>query len=128
MAGALGGTISSTALTLQFSRLSRAEPHRARALALGVLAACTVLPLRIMAVSLVLNPRVAVAVLYYVVPALVAAGVPALLLLRGSISGEASPTAEPRNPLRLALALQMAVVFEIAIVLSSFARAMGVRI
>ncbi|MDF1504389.1 DUF4010 domain-containing protein, partial [Roseisolibacter sp. H3M3-2] len=55
VAGLLGGLVSSTAVTLGFSRRSRDEPAHARALALGVVGACTVLLLRVAA------PRAALA-------------------------------------------------------------------
>ena len=119
--GALGGLISSTALTLQFSRMSRAEPQYARGLGLGVLTACTVLPLRVLTVSLVLNPLVAREVLVYVIPALVVGAAASFVLLRDSGSVD-SPTMEPRNPLRLGMALQMALLFEVAMVVVTFAR------
>ncbi len=47
MTGLLGGLVSSTALTLGFSRRSRAEPALARALAQGILAAWTVMFFRV---------------------------------------------------------------------------------
>src|SRR5512141_2717479 len=48
IAGLLGGTISSTAVTLGFSRQSRNEPALARSLAYGVIGACTVLLPRVL--------------------------------------------------------------------------------
>src|SRR3989338_3918636 len=45
--GLLGGLISSPAVTLNFSRESRRQPPLGRVLAIGVIAACTVLPLRV---------------------------------------------------------------------------------
>lgn len=120
--GALAGLISSTALTLQFSRLSRAEPQHVRGLALGVTAACTILPLRVLLVSIVLNSDVAREVLFYVVPAFLTGAAISLALARDSTSVE-SEAPDVRNPLRLASALQMAVVFELAIIVIGYARA-----
>jgi len=59
--GLLGGLISSTAVTLGFSRQSRAEPEHARGLALGVIAACTVLLGRVLVVTAVLSLSTALA-------------------------------------------------------------------
>ena len=59
-AGLVGGLISSTAVTLTFARQSRAEPEAAMGLATGVIAACTILLLRVMAVTFVLNPATGV--------------------------------------------------------------------
>jgi uncharacterized membrane protein (DUF4010 family) len=120
--GALAGLISSTLLTLQFSRISRSEPQHARALGLGVVAACALLPLRLLAVSIVLNPLVARELLFYTIPAAVAGVGFTLLLLRHSSSVEA-PAPEPENPLHLWSALQMAVVLEVTFVAIGYARA-----
>lgn len=54
--GLLGGLVSSTAVTLAFSRRSRKEPELSSALAFGVAAACTVLLLRVLVVATVLQP------------------------------------------------------------------------
>ena len=119
--GALAGLISSTALTLQFARISRAEPEHARGLALGVLAACTILPIRVFVVSLVLNPSVAVQLLYFVIPPFLASAAACALLLRHSASVEA-PAEPPKNPLRLWTAVQLAVAFEVAFIVIDYAR------
>ena len=60
VAGLLGGLISSTSVTLGFSRTSRARTADTPALALGVLAACTVMYLRVLLTTAVLNPGLAV--------------------------------------------------------------------
>jgi len=66
--GLLGGLVSSTAVTLNFSRRSRDDAALAPSLALGVIAACTVLLPRIALVSAVLRPAVALAVLPVLAP------------------------------------------------------------
>lgn len=121
LTGALAGLISSTALTLQFSRLSRAEPQHVRGLALGVLAACTILPLRVFLISLAVNPPVALQALYFVIPALLVSAGFAVLLLRDSESVEAAAEV-PKSPLRLGTALQLAVAFELTFVVIGFAQ------
>ncbi len=55
--GLLGGLVSSTAVTLSFSRESRSSPKYAVSLALGVLAACTVVIPRVFAITLALSLR-----------------------------------------------------------------------
>lgn len=119
--GALAGLISSTALTLQFSRISRAEPSHARGLALGVIAACTILPARIVLVSLALSPAVALHLLWFAIPAFAVGAVCSVLLLRKSDSAEAT-TEAPKSPLRLWSALQLAIVFELAFVAIRYAQ------
>lgn len=54
--GLLGGLVSSTAVTLSFSRRSRLEPTVASALAFGVTAACSMLLLRVLVLATVLQP------------------------------------------------------------------------
>lgn len=54
--GLLGGLISSTAVTFTFSRRSREEPALGAPLALGVVAACTVLIPRVLIISTTLQP------------------------------------------------------------------------
>ena len=54
--GLLGGLVSSTAVALTLAQKSREEPGHARSLALGVVAACTVLIPRVLGTTLVLSP------------------------------------------------------------------------
>jgi uncharacterized membrane protein (DUF4010 family) len=121
VAGALGGVVSSTAVTLTFSRLSRTEERLGTALARGVLAACTVLLPRVLIVSAFLNPAVSLAL----VPML---ALPLVVGLALSIIGWRSDTdapigeETPSNPLHLGAAIQMAVAFQIAMIVVTFAR------
>jgi uncharacterized membrane protein (DUF4010 family) len=124
IAGFLGGLVSSTAVTLNFARASRrdaADPKTAIALALGVVAACSVLPLRVLVLAAFLHAPVAKAL------------APALLLpfAAGAVvigfSWLRSPqgtdgTVMPGNPLRLGLAIQMAAFFQIVLWLLSALR------
>jgi uncharacterized membrane protein (DUF4010 family) len=121
--GLLGGLVSSTAVTLHFSRQSRVEPAYAEALGLGVVAACTVLVPRVLVVSTLLQSGVGLAVLPYLVPPfVVGAGVVALVLWRARRRGPDNPRetgehplpelSEARNPLGLIRSLQMAVAFQ----------------
>ena len=111
LTGLLGGLISSTNVTLTFSRLSRREPGMAGPLALGVVAACTVMYFRVFAALLVLERRMAMDVLpYLALPGMIGVGLLAFGLWRCSASSDGGETAE--NPLQLAAALQMAVLFQ----------------
>lgn len=111
LVGVLGGLISSTALTLNFSRESREQPQLGRVLALGVIAACTVLPVRIVLLTAALNPAVSVHTLLYMLPPFVTG-----IVIAGVVMRRRDPqhitAATPRNPLRFAAALQMAAVFQ----------------
>jgi uncharacterized membrane protein (DUF4010 family) len=115
LAGLLGGVVSSTAVTLNFARESRTRPAGAEALAVGALAASAVMPLRVGALSAILNLDVARALW----PALAA---PLLLgvtvVVRGLRRGAAESKAEPElpaNPLRLGAAIQMTLAFAIVL-------------
>src|SRR5262245_50662714 len=59
LAGLLGGLVSSTNVTLTFARLSRRERSLAGPLALGTIAACTMLFPRVLVAAAVLRPAVA---------------------------------------------------------------------
>jgi uncharacterized membrane protein (DUF4010 family) len=125
MAGLLGGVISSTAVTIGFARFSRREQQVSVALACGVVGACTVLVPRVLIISSILSPAVALVLLRYIAPAgLVGAVVVGLAWRYGSrwenIAGvTAAPVgwlaADERNPLRLWVAIKLAIVFQVAI-------------
>ena len=113
--GTLGGLISSTAVTLDFARKSREAREAQEALAHGVIGACTVMIVRVVAVSAVLNPRVGLQLGILMLAPFVA-GV--LMLVLAARRFQTEPPAAPivsGSPLRLWSALQMAVVFQIAL-------------
>ena len=126
--GMLGGVISSTAVTLTFSRRSRDEPAPdaalGEALAMGVVGACTVLLPRLLVVTALLNPALARALLPLLLPPL-AVGVALLALaqwrdhrVRTAAAAPAPPgrrSALEHNPLALASALQMTVAFQLVL-------------
>jgi uncharacterized membrane protein (DUF4010 family) len=121
LAGLLGGIVSSTAVTLLFSRESRRKSAPGGALALGVVAACTVLPVRVGLVVTALAPQVALAAIRYLLPVFVAGVAVCLLMLRRDDRvDESAPT--PKNPLRFAAALPMAAGLQLVLYLMSWAR------
>jgi uncharacterized membrane protein (DUF4010 family) len=121
LTGLLGGIASSTVVTLQFSRLSRSEPERSEALSLGVVAASFVVYARVILVCAALNPAVALALVPVFVPAILVALVRLALALRHpAVRADAEPDA--RSPLRLGSALQMALLFQAAMLLAGYAR------
>jgi uncharacterized membrane protein (DUF4010 family) len=112
LAGLLGGLVSSTAVTLTFSRESRASPSLGRALALGVTAASIVLLARVSVVAAVLNPALGAAVAKLLaIPFGVGILVAAICYRRRDPSAAAAPP--PSNPLRLLVAMQMVVAFQL---------------
>jgi uncharacterized membrane protein (DUF4010 family) len=109
--GFLGGLISSTNVTWTFSRLSGRERHLAAPLALGVVAACTVMYVRVFTALLVLERRMAMDLWpFLALPGAIGAGMVAYGLWRNRGAGYGGEGA--RNPLELGAALQMAVLFQ----------------
>ena len=114
LAGVLGGIISSSAVTLSFSRMSRETRHFGDALAYGVVGACTVLYLRVAAVASVLHTPLGLALLPYLLPPFALGCAIVWVALRGS-RNEGAKTALPENPLQLLPAIQMAVAFQLVL-------------
>lgn len=128
VAGFLGGLVSSTAVTLNFARESRRDAvdgNLSKALALGVVAACSVLPLRVLVVAGALHAPVAWALLPALVLPLLAGGVAIAIAWFRRPQGHGAPRL-PENPLRLGAAVQMAVLFQVVLwVLSSTRERLG---
>ena len=123
LTGLAGGLVSSTAVTFQFSRLSRRDPSLGTGLAVGVVGASTVLLPRLLVVSAVLNVDVARALVPLVVPPfLVGAALMLVAVVRRFESGaEARGDDEIRSPLRLDSAIRMALAFQASLMLISWA-------
>jgi uncharacterized membrane protein (DUF4010 family) len=121
--GLLGGLVSSTAVTFQFSRLSREDRSLAAGLALGVVGASTILLPRVVIISAVLNVDVARTLLPYVIPPFLAGtGLLAFGAARQwGAAQEARDADTLRSPLRLASAIRMALAFQISLMLISWA-------
>jgi uncharacterized membrane protein (DUF4010 family) len=115
IAGLLGGLVSSTAVTLGFSRQSRLEPEHARGLALGVVAACTVLFARVFIVTAALSMGTARALApYLIAPAVIGGAIVGYAVWRQPSRTGAGAPAE-RNPLRLLAAVRMTVAFALVL-------------
>ena len=120
LAGTLGGILSSTSVTLTFSRLSRDHPMFGRSLAAGVMGANVVLFPRVLIAALVIEPTLAAALW----PSFIAPLAVGLLLvwtgLRDSPNAAGEADAD-RNPLHIRAALQMAVVLQLVLFGVAFA-------
>ena len=117
--GLLGGLVSSTNTTLTFARTSRGDRAMARSLAFGAVAANLMLYPRVLVATAILGP----AVVPYLWPYLAApAAIAALVMLWYRSPADETAGKEPRNPLQLAGALQMAVLFQIVLFAVHFAR------
>jgi uncharacterized membrane protein (DUF4010 family) len=114
--GLLGGLVSSTAVTLTFSQLSRREAHLGRPLGIGVLAAGVTLLPRVWLITLVLNADVAALLTpFFVPPFLAGLALVAVPLARQGVPRDHTTTPEARNPLRLASAIRMALAFQLVL-------------
>ncbi len=124
LTGALGGLVSSTAVTLAFARRSRGSPDNERTLAAGTVAASTVLLPRVIAVTAALNPSFAGPAARWLAPmfvgALVVCGV---AVWRSSTQSEDEAPAGPTSPLELGTALRMAFAFQAILLMLELARA-----
>ena len=113
LAGALGGIVSSTSVTLTFSRLSAEHPSLGRSIAAGVMGANVMLFPRVLIAAVALAPAVALALWpLFVAPALAGA---ALFWLGVRGGGKTVAPETDKNPLQLVAALQMAVIFQIVL-------------
>jgi uncharacterized membrane protein (DUF4010 family) len=114
LVGLLGGLVSSTATTLNLSRESRRAPQLGRVLAIGVTAACTVLPLRVLILLSGLNLTLAVETMRYLLPPF-GAGLMVTALAWRRRDRSAIKAEMPRNPLRFGAAIQLALALQIAL-------------
>jgi len=123
VAGLLGGIVSSTSVTLSFSRASRREDESVgRPLAYGVLAACTTLFVRVAVATAVLSLPLAQRLIPLIAaPFLV--GVAAVLIGGRRPRQERPDVHTLQNPLQFGAALQMAVLFQAVLFLVDGVRA-----
>jgi|CXWL01.1.fsa_nt_gi uncharacterized membrane protein (DUF4010 family) len=122
LAGLLGGLVSSTAVTFNFSRHSRQEPALGEGLALGVVAACTTLCVRVPVLAAVINPEVGMRVARLLVLPLAVGIMVSLRELRGAAPPPADPAADAPvaapppstvSPLGLGAAVKMTLLFAV---------------
>jgi uncharacterized membrane protein (DUF4010 family) len=111
LAGLLGGLVSSTNVTLTFSRASRDRRQAGMSLAYGVVAACTVVLVRVVIVAAALNASLGWTLVPYLGPPFV---VGLLILVTGlrNKTEESAGLDVSTNPLQIGAALQMAALFQ----------------
>jgi len=113
IAGLLGGFVSSTAVTFGFARLSRQERDFSFPLSVGVVAACSIMSLRVLAAAAILRPVLAVALIPYLAAPFLAG---TIIVLIGLKRREAKVSVQtPSNPLQVMSALQMAALFQVVL-------------
>jgi uncharacterized membrane protein (DUF4010 family) len=113
VAGLLGGFVSSTAVAFTFARLSREDRNFAFPLSVGVVAACSVMNLRVLVATTILKPALAWALLPYLAAPFLVGTMIVLIGLRRREEKAAVPV--PSNPLQVMSALQMAVLFQVVL-------------
>ena len=121
--GLLGGLVSSTAVTFQFARMSKGDRALGTGLAIGVIGASTVLLPRVALVSAVLNHRVAVALVPFLLPAfIVGAAITAIAIWRQSEKEKSKDEEKLESPLKLWSAIRMALAFQLSLMAIAFVR------
>ncbi|MGR5276870.1 MgtC/SapB family protein [Vibrio rotiferianus] len=112
------GLSSSTALTLQFSHLSREQANISPLLASGILLSCGTMFPRLLIVLSVINPQLVALLWPIVLIMMVALYLPAWWIWRRSEIGKVEQSNKQRNPLELQSALFFGVVLAAIMLLS----------
>ena len=121
LTGLLGGLVSSTSVTLTFARLSQTHASLRAPLATGVVAACTILFLRVAVVVALLNAAMLPTLAWYLAPPFLAGAV-CLAIGWRSMRGVAVAASEPKNPLQFRAAIEMAALFQAVLFAVYFVR------
>ena len=114
LTGLIGGLVSSTSVTLTFARLSKAHPQQDGPLAVGAVAASTVLFFRVAFAVAVLNAALLPVLARYLAAPLAVAVVAVALGWR-SLRSATSDAAPLKNPLQLRSAIEMALLFQVVL-------------
>jgi uncharacterized membrane protein (DUF4010 family) len=120
LTGALGGLVSSTAVTLNLSKLSPHYPHMKNALAAGILTACATMFVRTLLLASIMNPAVFRGLL---LPLLVMGGVTyslAFLLWRNAHEFVTATEVSLKNPFQLGTAIKFGAFLVLIMLLSVF--------
>ncbi len=122
MTGLAGGLLSSTALTLQLSRLAYAHPALQRPCSVGILTACGVMFIRVTLIAGLINPAL---IIKLYIPMITMSAVvfscATLIFLQEKSTTSANP-APSRNPLELAPALVFGLLLAAVALLSQAMR------
>lgn len=112
------GLSSSTALTLQFSHLSKSEPRLAHLLASGILFSCGTMFPRIVLVLFVINPVLSMALMPILLSMMLGFYLPAIWLWYQHRDNESHPLQENKNPLALSSAFLFGFLLMLIMLLS----------
>jgi len=118
LTGALGGLVSSTAVTLNLSKLSTQYPHMENVLAAGILTACATMFARTLLLTWIMNP----ALFQVLLPALLIMALftylIAFLLWKNTRSFRTDEEITLKNPFQLGMALKFAAFLVLIMLLS----------
>ena len=114
LTGLLGGLVSSTSVTLTFARLSKAHPQQEGPLAVGAVAASTVLFFRVAVAVAVLNAALLPVLARFLAAPLIVAIIAVALGWR-SLRGSKADAKALKNPLQLLSAIEMAALFQVVL-------------
>lgn len=119
--GLVGGLISSTAVTLGFSRISRAQPDLRHSLVAGMLGASGIMYFRVLVLAALVSPalaeRLAVPLLSIGGFVVAAAGIE---WIRANRRDAADDLIEVKNPLSLSVALQFGALYGAVVFVAKF--------
>lgn len=119
--GLVGGLISSTAVTLGFSRMSREEPSLSPSLTAGILSASGLMYFRVLALAYIVAPTLGEELMVPLVGlGVFVAGGSVLTWLRASRETKTEDSLEVKNPLSLSVALQFGALYALVVFVAKF--------
>jgi uncharacterized membrane protein (DUF4010 family) len=118
LAGAAGGLVSSTAVTLTYARLAETDPEIAYEAGVAIVASWIVSLIRMTVLAMVLAPVLLLPLLPGVGAAVLVLAVTVFLLDRAARNAPAEPQLELSNPLEFGLALRFGALLGLVMVLS----------
>lgn len=119
--GVLGGLVSSTAVTLSFSQRSRQEPAMSSGFVLAIVAAWTVMFLRVVVIVGLVNPSLAIVLGLPLGLMAAAAALVSLVLWRRGRSQETGVVKAGANPFELGEAIKFGLLFGVVTVVAKAA-------
>lgn len=119
LTGALGGLVSSTAVTLNLSKLSTQYPNMENVLAAGILTACATLFARTLLITWVMNPALCQALLPALLVMSLFTYLIAFLLWKNTRGFRTNEEMMLKNPFQLGMALKFAAFLVLIMLLSN---------
>ncbi|PPD43234.1 MAG: hypothetical protein CTY16_13745 [Methylobacter sp.] len=119
LTGALGGLVSSTAVTLDLSRLSKHYPDNDRVLAAGILTACATMFARTLLLVSIMNPVLFRALLPALLLMCLSTYLVAFLLWKNAREFRTSEELSLENPFQLGMALKFGAFLTVILLLSN---------